>query len=101
MTHEELGEQLEKLKEVRETAERELTTLMDRRECVDQLERDKDELLNSYAKIAPEALDSLSSEERHRLYTMLWIKVTANPDRSLEVSGALGAEFGQSEMLPR
>ena len=28
------------------------------------------ELLNSYAKVAAEALDSLSSEERHRLYTM-------------------------------
>jgi flagellar motility protein MotE (MotC chaperone) len=98
---EELGEKLERLKEVRETAERELETLLDRRERVEQLERDKDELLNSYAKIAPEALDSLSSEERHRLYTMLRMKVTANPDRSLEVSGALGAQFGQSEMLPR
>jgi site-specific DNA recombinase len=101
MTHEELGEKLERLKEVREMAERELETLLDRRERVEQLERDKDELLNSYAKIAPEALDSLSSEERHRLYTMLRMKVTANPDRSLEVSGALGAQFGQSEMLPR
>ena len=101
MTHEELGEKLERLKEVRETAERELETLLDRRERVERLERDKDELLNSYTKVAPEALDSLSSEERHRLYTMLRMKVTANPDRSLEVSGALGAQFGQSEMLPR
>ena len=40
--------------------------------------RQAGELLDSYAEVAAIALDSLSSEERHRLYTMLRMKVIAN-----------------------
>ena len=101
MTYEELGEKLEGLKVIRETAERELEALRDRQERIERLERDKDELLNSYAKMAPRALEGLSPEERHRLYRLLRLKVVVSPDRSLEVSGALGTEFVQSETVPR
>jgi hypothetical protein len=47
MTYEELGEKLAGLKEIRETAARELEALRDRQERIERLERDKDELLNS------------------------------------------------------
>ena len=90
MTYEELGEKLEGLKAIRETAARELEALRDRQERIERLERDKDELLNSYAKMAPKALEGLSPEERHRLYRLLRLKVVVNPtevERSLEVSG--------------
>ncbi len=43
--------------------------------------------------IAPGALDSLTPEERHLVYKMLRLKVVANLDGSLEVSGAFGDCF--------
>ena len=98
-TDEELSEGLAELEETRRTAERELAAIGGRRERIEQLEREKDEVLDSYARMAPEALDSMSPEERHRLYCMLRLKVLVNLDRSLEVSGALGAEFVQSEFV--
>jgi len=39
-----------------------------------------------------EALDSLTPEERHRLYRMLRLKVSIRPDTSLEVSWVFGEE---------
>ncbi len=78
-----------------------LETLRDGQERIERLERDKDELLNSYAKRAPKALEGLSPEERHQLYRLLQLAVVVSPDRSLEVSGASGAEFVQSETVPR
>jgi hypothetical protein len=100
MTDEDLERELAGLEETRRTAERELDAIKSRRERLEQLERDKDELLNSYARMVPEALDSLFSEERYRVYRMLRLKVVANPDWSLEVSGALGTKFVQSETVP-
>jgi site-specific DNA recombinase len=96
MTHEDLDRELAELAKAQRTAERELAAIKNRRERVEWLERDKDEILDRYAKMAPEALDNLSPEERHLLYRMLRMKVVVNPDRSLEVSGALGTELVQS-----
>jgi len=101
MTYEELGEKLGQIEKTRETAERELEALQSRRERVEQLERDKDTLLKSYATMAPAALDGLCAEERHRLYKILRLKVTLNPDQSLGLSGALGSEFIQTDPVPR
>ena len=47
-------------------------------------------MLEHYAAIAPEALDSLIPEERHRLYKSLQITVIIQPDTTLEVSGVFG-----------
>ena len=80
---------------------RELAAIENRRERLELLERYKDEILNSYAKMVPEALDIFSPEERRRLYRMLWLKVIANPDRSLEVSGALETGFAEQETVLR
>jgi site-specific DNA recombinase len=101
MSYEELREKLEQLSKTRETAERELETLHDRQQRLEDLQRDKEAVLDSYAKMAPEALNDLSAEERHRLYNMLRLKVVVNPDRSVEIHGALGTAFVQSETVPR
>jgi site-specific DNA recombinase len=101
MTHEELGTRLERLEETRSAAERELESLRRKKECVERLEQDKETLLESYAKMAPEALDALSAEERHRLYRMLRLRVVANPDRSIVVTGALVPGFTPTETVLR
>jgi hypothetical protein len=90
MTFDELGAALEGLEETRQTAERELAALQNRREAIEALERDKDALLDHYASIAPEALNSLTHEERHQLYRMLQLSVSVYPDSTLEVSGVFG-----------
>jgi len=43
---------------------------------IEQLEREKDVLLKHYAAITPEALDSLTPEERHQLYKMFRLGVS-------------------------
>jgi len=103
MTFEELGAALDELEEARRTAERELAALKNRREALAQLELDKEALLEHYARTAPEALDSLTLEERHRLYKMLRLEVSVRPDTSLEVSGVFGEviSLSDSELVPR
>ena len=55
-----------------------------------------------YARIAPDALDSLMLEERHRLYKMLRLDVFVRPDSSLEVRGVFGesVSLSDSELVP-
>ena len=53
MTFEELGVALDNLEKTRKTAERELAALQSRREVLEQLEHDKEALLEHYARIAP------------------------------------------------
>jgi site-specific DNA recombinase len=103
MTFDELGGALDELEETRQTAERELAALQSRREALAQLELDKEALLEHYARIAPEALDSLTPEERHNLYKMLRVEVLVRPDSSLEVSGVFGeaVSLSDSELVPR
>jgi site-specific DNA recombinase len=84
ITFDELRAKLAELEETRETAERELAALDGMRESIEQMERDKDAVLDHYAALAPKALDELTSEERHGLYKMLRLVVFAYPDRSLE-----------------
>ena len=78
ITFEELEEKLQSLEDTRETAEREMEVLRSYRERVEQLERGKDAVLETYAGMAPEALASLTPEERHRVYEMLKLRVVAN-----------------------
>ncbi len=103
MTLDELGTALEGLEETRRTAEHELAALQGHREALANRERDKEALLEHYARIAPEALDSLTPEERHHLYRMLRLNVSVRPDTTLEVSGVFGEEtaFSNPELLPR
>jgi hypothetical protein len=89
ITFDELRAKLADLEETRAMAQRELECLRHRREHLDSLERNKVSVLEDYAALAPEALHSLTPEERHRLYKMLKLRVTLDLDGSLEVSGAL------------
>jgi Zn-dependent protease with chaperone function len=57
-------------------------------ERVRELEADRDALLASYAEALPEALDSLSGEERMRVYEMLQLEVRPDPE-GYEVRGVL------------
>lgn len=90
ITLDELSAKLAALEATRKTARRELEALERRRRHLEELERDKDTLLESYTKMTPEALYSLTPEERHELYKMLRLKVQALPDSTAEVSGVLG-----------
>ena len=89
ISREELKAKLAQLEEAREIAERELEALRMRQERFEELERDKDALLEHYAALAPEALHSLAPEERHQLYKMLQLKVVARPDETIELIGDL------------
>jgi Recombinase zinc beta ribbon domain len=89
MTFEELGVRLEELGNTRSVATRELEALRTHQEHIEGLERDKDSLLESYVGMVPQGLDSLSPEERHRIYKMLRVRVVVGPNERVEVTGAL------------
>ena len=76
------------LEELRNTAQRELDTLASRQERFEALERDKEAILESYARMAPEALDGLTPEERHQFYRVLRLRVIVEPDGATQISGA-------------
>jgi hypothetical protein len=88
ITDEELDEELAPLEATRRTVERELAALRQHAERVEQMERDRDAVLEHYATLAPEALDSLTSEERHHLYKMLKLKVWLGKSGDLEIEMA-------------
>jgi site-specific DNA recombinase len=68
---------------------------------VDQLERDREALLNHYSRIVPEHLDGLEPRERNRVYKMLNLTVLAHENGSLELKWALGADLCRDiEPLP-
>ena len=48
-------------------------------------------LLDFYAGMVPESLDSLTPDGWHEVYRMLRLKVLAHPDKALDVSGVLEA----------
>jgi hypothetical protein len=86
----ELKAYLAELDETRKTAERELAALRGHEEYVQCLERDRDALLDSLAAEAPDALDSLTPQERHQWYKLLRLRVDVRLDGTPEVSWAGG-----------
>jgi site-specific DNA recombinase len=103
MTLDELAARLEELEGTRRAAERELVILKDRRESIERLERDKDLLLDHYAAMAPEALNSLTPEERHQVYKMLRLKVIVHLSGDVELAGDLvcipdGGKVGEGDV---
>jgi len=95
MTLDELGRKLGELDSTLKLARAELERLQRRRERVEELERDRDAIIESYAGMLPDALDALSGEERRRLYGMLRLEVAPMPD-GLEVTGALSTSGPRS-----
>ena len=92
MSDAELDEELAAIEEMRRKAEAELRKVEARMETVAQLERDLDAMRERYANMSAEALDSLTSEERHQLYGMLGLRATIIMDGTLEVSGTFSGE---------
>src|SRR5215204_2777876 len=92
MTDDELDEALAELEETRVMAEKELATLRGRKEILEELERDRDALLESYAKMTPETLDALTPEERRQVYGMLRLKVEVYADGRMEARGVLSED---------
>jgi site-specific DNA recombinase len=103
MTLEELGEKLAQLDEIRRHAERELSSIQDHRERVEQLEADRDAIIQEMAETVPDALDGLSGEERNKVYRMLRLEVTPTAE-GFSVTGALRARLqngiGTLEEIP-
>ena len=99
----ELRAKLVALEETRKMAQQELEALAQRQEKLEELKRDKNALLESYARIVPERLDALSPEERYRIYKMLQLRVVFGLDRPLEVSRVFGegVPVCGSETTPR
>jgi site-specific DNA recombinase len=89
ITFDELGAKLRELEGQRTTAEEELDSLQMRRARLEDLERDRETLLEEYAGMVPEALDGLTGEERHQVYRMLRLQVFVFPNGDLEVRGVL------------
>lgn len=89
MTDAELDEELAQLDDARRVAEQELEALRQHNERVEEMERDRDAVLEHYTALAPEALDSLTPEERHHLYKMLRLKVfvAKGGDLVIELAG--------------
>jgi site-specific DNA recombinase len=87
MTLDELGAKLKGLEEARRLAERELAALDDSLRRSEELETDRDALLDSYASMMPDAFDELSGAERNRVYRMLRLEVKPS-GAGYEVTGA-------------
>jgi hypothetical protein len=100
ITFDELRAKLADLEETREFARNELEALEESQARLRDLERNADTLLDRYVGMVPEALDILAPEERHRVYKMLRLAVTVQPEGILEVSGAFGSERGLSQCGP-
>jgi site-specific DNA recombinase len=89
ITFEELGAKLRELEGQRAAAEEELDNLQLRRAHLENLERDRETLLEEYAGMLPEELDRLTGEERHQVYRMLRIQAFVYPNGDLDVRGVL------------
>jgi site-specific DNA recombinase len=97
MSEEDLDEALIELEEARKGAQRELNALKLYRERIEELERDKQALLDYYEGVAPGALDALTPEERYRFYKLVRLQVIVHPSHGVEISWAGGEGFSVCE----
>ena len=91
---------LAQIKQSRKTVKEELARIAGRAARVDQLERDRDTVLNNYSRIAPQQLNALEPAERNRIYKMLDLTVLAHENGSLELKWALGADLCRDNEPP-
>ena len=99
MSLEELGGMLKEVEETRKLAETELETLAVRRNRVEELEQDRDDLLGYLTSVVPEGLMELSGEERNRVYRMLRLEVRPCPE-GYELQGAFSTSGLPSRSRP-
>ena len=70
-----------------QVARAELADAKARSERLRALETDAETVLTPYSKVVPESLDTITPEERDRLYRALRSGVEVRPDGRLEVGG--------------
>jgi hypothetical protein len=98
ITFDELRSKLEEGEQTRQRIQAELEALNRHQEKIEELERDKDVVMESYVGMVPEELDELTPEERHQIYKMLRLQVIVGPDKPPEVRGAFGANIDFCEL---
>jgi hypothetical protein len=81
-----------------QAARTELADAKARSERLRALETDAEAVVALYSKMVPQSLDTITPEERNRLYRMLHVGVEVHPDGTLEVGGASG--FAMWEIRP-
>ena len=91
---------LAQIKQSRKSVDEELARIEGRAARVDQLERDRDTVLNNYSRIVPEQLDALEPEKRNRIYKMLDLTVLAQENGSLELKWALESDLCRDNEPP-
>ena len=80
--------------DARRIAEAEAKTLRHRADRARDLEPDKETLLSTYAELAPEQPDALTSDERRRVHGMLRLRWEASADGTPEGRGLLSENLG-------
>lgn len=60
-----------------------------RKERLERLERGRRDLLEHYAALVPEELQTLPHQERHKVYKMVRLVAKLSPEGDLEMSGDL------------
>ena len=93
MTIDELGERLSELDEAREGLRRELETVNDHQERIEELENERALVLETYAGYASLAPGLFPPEERRRIYRALGLRVNAGADGNIEISGNFGGDL--------
>jgi site-specific DNA recombinase len=94
----ELREKLFELDEQKDVAEREIEALHSKERRLDEMRRDKANLLDGLVEMTPRLIDELPSDEKLRVYEMLGLRVTSGEDGTLEITGDLaGLSFGKRE----
>jgi hypothetical protein len=88
LSPDELRAKLSALEEAREAAEDALEALRERKGKVEELERDRDALLERYAGMIPEGLDAMAAEERCWAYKRIRLNVFADAEGSLSATWA-------------
>jgi site-specific DNA recombinase len=103
ITMAELKDKLAALDEPRRVAERELRALQNYQADLEDLETEKDALLERYMEITPRGLDLFTPEDRLETYKALHLRVTVYPGGDLELSWPLekGVELCDLESTSR
>jgi site-specific DNA recombinase len=98
MTFDELEAKLAELEETRKAAQRELEALDSRREEIEELERCRDNLLDSFVPMVTEGIDLWTPEDRNRAYKMLRLEAMVGPDGFLEIRLAIRTDLSVLEL---
>jgi len=101
LSPDELRDKLAVLEETRQTAKGELKVLKERREEVEELERDRDALLESYGAMVPEGLGAFGPEDRCWAYNCLRLNIFADSEGFLSATWAFTKDGSVTLQNPR